>query len=86
LELQILDIYQAGMVMPRAGSVRVSRGWSQGSVELGYVLREGANEVRRGKEFVTGEADQVGGTARYGETMPDVKQALRRWLERVART
>jgi hypothetical protein len=85
LDLRILDINEAGIVMPTAGSVRVTSDLSPARVDLEYVLREGGVEVDSGKEFVTGEATRIGGSARYGEGLPAVKEALRRWIQRLAK-
>jgi len=85
LELRILDIDEQGIVMPTAGSVRVTSDRGQARVNLDYVLREGGREIAAGKEFVTGEAVRAGGGPLMGQSQPAVKDALRRWLRQVAK-
>ena len=85
LDLRILDINEAGIVMHTAGSARVGSDLSPARVDLEYVLREGGKEIASGSEFVTGDSTRLESTARFGGSQPAVKEALRRWIQRMAK-
>lgn len=83
LEVRILDINDAGTIRPAGQLVRVSRDLSPAVVDLEYSLKDGGREVASGKVFVTGLAAPVSHTTSQRETLPAVKDALRRWVETV---
>ena len=84
LEVRILDINDAGTIRPAGQLVRVSRDLSPAMVDLEYSLKDGGREVASGKEFVTGLAAPISHTTSQRETLPAIKDALRRWVEAVA--
>ena len=83
LEVRILNIDDAGTIAPAGQLVRVSRDLSPAVVDLEYSLRDGGREVASGKEFVTGLAAPISRTTNQRETMPAIKDALRRWVQTV---
>ena len=84
LEVRILDINDAGTIRPAGQLVRVSRDLSPAMVDLEYSLKDSGREVASGKEFVTGLAAPISHTTSQRETLPAIKDAIRRWVGTVA--